>query len=184
MMNEENGIIEFTFRPKTDGKRPLPTVLLIAALSAVLMVVSANIPMYKGVVSLGAVVGICASLYLAMRYIMSDLIYTVYGSGEQTPAQLMIYRAMGRRESLMYRLDLADIKDIKVINKSDKTAHAPTRGATKLNFCPNFNPDSYYLLIAKSTDVDIEMKLEITPEVRTRLLAYAEIARNMKRAEE
>ncbi len=183
-MNEENGIIDFTFRPKTDGKRPLPTVLLIAALSAVLIVVSANIPMYKGVVSLVALVGICASLYLAMRYIMSDFIYSVYSADERTPASLMIYRAMGRRESLMYRIDLSDIREIRLVNKNDKTAHATNRNTVKLNFHPSFNPDSYYLLIAKTADSEIEVKLDITPEVRERLLSYAEIARTMEREEE
>ena len=180
----DNGLIDFTYRPKTDGKRILPTVLVIAALSAVLVVLSATLPYYRGVVSLIAVIGICVSLYLAMRYIMSDFVYTVYTGGSETPPLLLIYRRMGRRESLMCRVELAMLCEIKQVAKAQKNAHAPDPNAQKFNFCPNFSPDSYYVLIARGREVNMELSLEITPEVSERLLSYAEIARQMDAEDE
>lgn len=176
-------MLEFNFHPKTEGKRAWPAVAVIGALSAVLTVLSANAPRFRGVISLVAMIGFCVSIYLLMRYVMNDYIYSVMLDGEDNP-YFLVYRRLGRRESLMCRISVADIRTIELIEKKSAAKHVPDAKAQKYNFCPNLSPERYYVIKAKGIETNAEISVECTPEVRDRLLEYAAQARAKLSAEE
>ena len=176
-------MLEFNFQPKTDSKRAWPAVIVIGGLSGVLTVLSANAPRFRGVISLVAMIGFCISIYLLMRYVMNDYIYSVMLDGEDNP-YFLVYRRLGRRESLMCRISVADIREIVLIEKSSGVKHVPDAKAQKYNFCPNLSPERYYVIKAKGIETNAEISVECTPEVRERLLEYAAQARAKLSADE
>ncbi len=173
---ENENLIEFTYRPKTEAKRILPTVLTLAGASAVLVVLSVTAPAFRGLISLAAVIGITVSMYLFLRYAANDFVYSVTHGGEGEML-FVVARVIGKRTSVMCSFRIAEIINVEAFTKAEKSQHAPARDAQKFNFCPNFSPEVVYLIKTASPSGKLEVMIECTDEVAARLRDYAAAAR-------
>lgn len=172
-----NEIIEFTYRPKTEPKRVVPTLAALLIASSALVVLSVTSPLYKGVISLFAVIGITASLYLFTRYCAGDYIYSV-ARDSLGQAVFTVSRVIGKRSSLMCCMHLTNFVSINAISSADYKKRVSARGVKKYNFHPSFAPDSFYLISVKSVTEESEIIVDITEEVRLRLIESVQIAKS------
>jgi len=175
-------IIEFTYRPKTESRRIMPTVLTLAAVSAVLVVLSIVAPVYRGLISLAAVIGICVSMYLFLRYCAGDFVYSVTEDTEGE-AILTVMRVIGKRASTVFMMHLSEISEIKIMSEAEKSKHAPAPDAKKYNFCPSYSPERVCLIKFSSRTERCECFIECTDEVAARLREYALYAKETEREE-
>ena len=171
-----NEIIEFTYRPKTDAKRVVPTLVTLAFLSAVLVVLSVTVPLYKGLVSLAAVVGITASMYMFLRYAVGDYVYSVTFDGVGQ-AVFTVVKVVGKRSSTMCCLHLSNFVSVERISSADHKNRKTDYKAQRFNFYPSFSPEAFYLIKSESRGVLSEVIVDITEDVAKRLMEYAAIAK-------
>ena len=171
-----NEILEFTYRPKTDAKRVVPTISVLAALSAVLVVLSVSLPLYKGLVSLAAVVGITASMYLFLRYAAGDFVYSVTFDGVGQ-AVFTVVKVVGKRSSTMCCLHLSNFVSVQRVESAEYKRSKKDYKAQRFNFCPSFATEAFYLIKSESLGEKSEVAVDITEEVAKRLMEYAAIAK-------
>ena len=179
---KDERIIEFTYRPKTESRRIMPTVLTLAAVSAVLVVLSITAPLYRGLISLAAVIGICISMYLFLRYSAGDFIYSV-SSDTEGNAVFTVVRVIGKRMSTMLVMPVSEITEVKILTAAEKSQHAPAPDAKKYNFCPNFSPQSVCLIKSASRTERREVTIECTDAVAARLSEYSRFAKETESEE-
>lgn len=172
----EEKIIEFTFRPKTEPKKIMPTLVALIIVSAFLVVLSVTAPLYRGLISLAAVIGITISLYLFIRYSAGDYVYAVGFDGEGH-AVFTVVRTVGKRASTMCCLHLTNFRYIKKMTREELRQYKADKDIKKYNFCPNFSPDTVWLIRSEDRSDKNEILVEITDEVMNRLLEYSRIAK-------
>ena len=171
-----NEIIEFTYRPKTEVKRVVPTLSVLIVLSAILVVLSVTLPLYKGLVSLAAVIGITASMYFFLRYAAGDYVYSVTFDGVGQ-AVFTVVKAVGKRSSTMCCLHLSNFVSVQRVESAEYKSKRNNYKAERYNFHPSFSPDAFYLIKSESGGTQCEVIVDITEDVAKRLMEYAAIAK-------
>lgn len=172
-MNEK--IIPFSYRRLADKRRAYPVFFTLLMASAALLVVSMFITKYAGVVSLGAICTLTASVMIYIRYIISDYTYSVR-EGQDNQSFLIFTKIVGKRQSMMGYIPLYAIKSIEKFTKSELKQQKIDRTWHKYNFVPSFSPDNVYVIKAVTRTVKYYVLIEGTDELRTRLLEYAAYA--------
>ena len=173
-MNGE--ILEFTYRPRANKKRVFPLFFTLLALSGVLMILSVQLERFKGVVSLGGLVGITVCMYLYLKYMSASLVYSVMIDSNKE-AVFLVNKVVGKRSSLMYSSYISNIESIQKFTKETKKDYKPSRNAKKFNFSVTYGCEEFYVMKEKSRLGDFEVVLECTDAVAQRLLEYSEIAK-------
>ncbi|MBQ3015757.1 MAG: hypothetical protein IJD79_03145 [Clostridia bacterium] len=169
-------IIPFTYNVKANKQRAFPLFFTVLLVSSVLVVLSMMVEKYSGLVSLGAVVGLTASVMIYQRYITSDYGYVVTDGGEDN-AVFLVTKRIGKRSSTMAYLPLYAVTSIQKFTKEELKQHKSDKTAKRYNFAPTFGPDFVYIVFAKTPNGDFELVLECIPEVADRLLEYSRYAK-------
>ena len=172
-------ITEFTYRPVSDKRRALPLFFTLLFASAVLVAVSTFIPKYKGVVSLGAMLLLCATVLVFTRYYIAEFIYSVAVSNDGD-ALLVITRITGKRESAMCTLPVYSILSVEYKSGDAAKSYKLDPVSKKYNFVPDFKPESFYVIFAKDKGILSEIMIYGTPELAQRLKEYSLIERERK----
>ena len=173
-MNER--IIPFTYNVKSDKKRAYPLFFTVVFISSILVVVSMTVEKYSGVISLLAVVGLTAAVLIYQRYITADYAYVVT-AGEEYAASLVINKRVGNRVSTMAYLPLYGITSIQKFTKEELKTHKTPKTTKKYNYAPTYDPDSVYIVFAKTNEASFEIVLECVGDVASRLLEYSAYAK-------
>ena len=170
------GIIEFTYRPVLN-KKPAVTMLFgFLAVSALLVVASVISPYYKGVISLFAVFGLCASVLVYTKYIVCEYAYVVAYDNGDNPV-FIITRRTGKSVTTLCHILLSEITDIEKETREQRRKHVTPNGMKKYNFAPNLFPADTYRIKAKSRYNSAEFVIEGNDEMAARLLEYSALAR-------
>ena len=176
-------ITEFTFRPPSDKRRALPPFFALLFVSAVLVTLSTFLPKYKGVVSLVAMLFLCATVLVFTRYYIAEFIYSVVVSNDGD-AVLVITRVTGKRESAMCTLPISSIQTVEYKSDLAAKSYKPAAAAKKYNFVPDYRPESFYVIYASGKEGESEIMIYGTPELAERLKSYAVLERERRLAEE
>jgi hypothetical protein len=178
-----DGILEFTFRPVVNRKSSSLLFSVLMALSAVGVLASVISPKYKGVISLAAIVLICASLFVFVRYMSGIYSYVVmYGSGGEP--MLVITKTTGKRVTTLGDFPLSSITHVtKCVGEQDQGIKAE-KGIKKYNFCPNLRPAVTYRIAARGRDIAADIIIEGSDEFADRLREYAALARAYEKENE
>ena len=172
-------ITEFTYRPISDKRRALPLFFSLLLASAILVAVSTFLPKYKGVVSLGAMLLLCATVLVFTRYYIAEFIYSVVLSNEGD-ALFVVTRVMGKRESAMCTLPVYSIFNVEFKSGDAAKSYKPDPVSKKYNFVPDFKPEAYFVIFAKDKGILSEIMIYGTPELAGRLKEYSLIERERK----
>ena len=173
-MNDK--ILEFTYRPIADKKKAFPLLFVLLGVSLSLVILSMQINLYKGVISLLAMVGIIASTYIYVKYISSEYIYSVM-INDNDEAMFLINKVIGKRSSLMCSFYLCDVISVQKFTKETKKEYVADPRANKYNFIVTFMKDDFYLVKTSSPLAKCEIKLECSDEVAKRILDYAALSK-------
>ena len=170
-------IIEFSYRPTSDRRRAMPTFFAVLSVSAVLVALSTFLPKYKGVVSLFAMIGLCASVLIFTRYFLAEFVYSVVVSNDGD-ALFVIVRVTGKRESTMCTVRMADITSVTPKTGEAAQSSKPDPVSKKFKCVPDFSPQAFYLITASSSTLGKqEIMISGTEELAARIWEYALIER-------
>ena len=172
-MNEN--IIPFSYRRLADKRRAFPIFFTLVGISAVLVVLSMIVTKYQGLVSLGAICTMTASVLVYVRYIISDYTYSVR-EGEDRQSFLIFTKVVGKRQSMMGCIPLSAIRSIEKFTKSELKTQKAESGVQRYNFSPSFSPDEVYVIKAQTGTHKYFVVIEGTDELRERLLEYSRYA--------
>lgn len=169
-------IIPFTYNAKSDKRRAYPLFFTILLVSGILVVLSVTASLYKGIISLAAVVGLTAAVLIYQRYITGDYGYVVTDGGEDG-AVLLVTKRIGKRVSTMVYLPLYAIISIQKFTNIEIKQRKTPKTTKKYNFAPTFSPDSVHIVSARTPNGDFEIVLECIDEVAARLVEYSHYAK-------
>ena len=173
-------INEFTLKPKAQNKNALYLFItfLIGSVSAVaLYIVFMKIGKYHGLVGLGAMVFIIASIFMYTRYIAAQYYYDVTVVND-TPLFIVRHK-LGKRETTMCRIPLSGIVSVEPQTKAERKSHKTPSGLAVFNYCPSVSPELTYLITSRSRYDKAEITVEANEEFRRALLEAVEVAKSI-----
>ena len=169
-------IIPFTYNIKADKRRAYPLFFTVLFISGILVVLSVTAPSYRGLISLGAVVGLTAAVMIYQRYITSDYGYVVTDGGEDG-AVFLVTKRVGKRISTMVYLPLYAVTSIQKFTNTELKQRKSAKVTKRYNFAPTFGADVVYMISARTPNGEFEIILECIDEVAARLSEYAQYAK-------
>lgn len=169
-------IIEFTYRPITEKKRAYPLFFTLLIISGVLVLLSVQLTVAKGLISLAAVIGLTAAMFVFIRYVLAEFAYSVT-CGADGEAVFVVTRTTGKRVSTMCCVRMAELSSVEKLTKEQQKQHAPDPKALKYNFAPSMSPEVVYLIKTSSRTSKCEIIIEGTDELAARLLEYSSYAK-------
>ena len=172
-MENNDVMMDFTYRPKSDKRGALIVMSALLIFSLAIVVASVISPLYKGVISLLAVISLVVCVYIFVRYIASDYAYAVINTDTDTPI-LIVTRTVGKRTTTLSSIALSSVNSIEEVRGEPRRE----RYERKYNFCQSFSPKLAYLLRVRTRYESFTAHLEIPREVADRLLQYIEIAKS------
>ena len=172
-MNEK--IIPFTYRPSADKRRAFPLFFILIGCAAVFVAASLISPLYRGLLSLVAVFLLTGAVLVYQRYITADYIYAVREGGEGEAA-FVVTKRVGKRVTTLAYAQLYSIKCIEFFTKDEYKARAKDKNIRKYNLVPTYSPDYIYVISLKNPNGEFEIAVDITSEVRNRILEYRDYA--------
>ena len=171
-----DGIYEFTYRPVAE-KRPAAVVFgIIMAMSLVIVIASESAEKYKGVISLAAVILICAAIYIFVRFLASDYAYILIFDNNGLP-NLIVTKTVGKSVTTLFTALITDIQDIKAESPEERKKHRTPSGTKKYNYTVSLIPGTVYRVYTSGKEGKSEILMEFNEAVRERLLEYSAIAR-------
>lgn len=169
-------INEFSVKAKPSGNKATVafTVLLIAA--AALVLVYSIIPLYKGIVGVGAMACICAAVLIYTKYVSAIYYYDITFDYRGEPL-FVVRQVVGKRQSTLARLGLRDIRTVELEDSVARRAHKTEKGVRKYSYLPTLMPETVCRITAKNQYERCEMLIECSSEFAELLRSYAAEAR-------
>ena len=168
-------ISEFTLRPQAQNKKSVYmfTAFMLGAAASVVLYI--NMKVYRGMIGLVAMMFIIAAIFMYTRYMAAQYFYDVTVlDGEPL---FVIRHKLGRRETTMCRIAVADIVSIEKQDKQKRRDHKTPVEYKRYFYSPTLDPEITYLIIARSRYEKAEITVEANDEFAATLLRDAEIAR-------
>ncbi len=173
---EERKIDELQFTPKANKKKVFPIFFTVLAVSGVLVILSVTLPVYQGLISFGAAIGISAALYYYSRYIVSYFTYSVI-INSNNEAVFLVNKIAGKRSSLMFMSYLYELTGIEKHGRKGDNKYIPAKDAKKYDFTATYGVPELYVLKFNTQGIISEVRIECTDELAAKLSEYAAIAK-------
>lgn len=170
-------INEFSTHVKqTNGKaRTLFFCLLGASIAAAAAYMLT--PVYRGVVGMGALIIIVATVFVYTKFLSSVFYYDITFDYRGDPI-FVVRQVTGRRQSTLARLSLRDIRSVVMESAAERKAHKTPFGFRKYTYFPTLAPDTNCRLTVVGPYESAEVLIECTPEFAQMLRTYAEEAKD------
>lgn len=171
-------IREFSASPKPTNKKAPAITYCFLALALIIFVVSTQLPLYRGVVSMVASVLLIAGIFLYTKYLSTVYYYDIMLDSEGTP--LFIVRAVGgKRETTLCRIGLAEVMRVEREDRVTRRAHKTPKTHMKYVYMPTLDPDFSYRITTASRYERAEIIIEASEEFADLLLKYSIEAREL-----
>ena len=168
-------ITEFSLRPKAQNKRALYLLIAFAIGAAALALLYITIPLYKGLVGLGAMALVIAAVFMYTKYIAVSYSYDIFIAND-TPL-FTVRQLTGKRETTLCRIELGGITSVVRMTPEERGAHKTPTGYAKYNYCPTLGPDVTYTVTYVTRYEKAEITIEANDEFADILMRYADEAR-------
>ena len=156
--------------PTNNKARTAFIALLMGAF--VLFALSTLIPLYRGLVSLGGMVCLVASLTLYTKYISPVYYYDFTDDGYGT--RLFVVRQMtGKRQTTLCRISFGEIKKVERETPEIRKGHKTPAGYRKYSYLPTLDPETSYRLTIENAYEKAEILIEVTDELAEMIKNYA-----------
>ena len=168
-------------KPKGNKGKLLFTALMLVAATVVL--VSMFIERYKGVVGLVGMIAIVIATWIYTRYIAVEYYYDVTFDSSGEPI-FIVRQIIGKRQSTLSRISLADIVDVTLQDAAERKAHKTPRDTRRYVYVPTVFSERVCRITTKNRYEKAEVLIEVSDEFASLLRSYAEEARAMRAAED
>lgn len=177
-----DGILEFTFKPVPNKKPAITAFTVLLALGATAAFASILAQSFKGLISMVAVVFLCAAVYIFTRYIAAEYAYVVACRGQEGP-MLIVTKRVGKSVTTLFNMPLYRIQKIEAETAKERRKRKIPAGTQHFNYTVTLFAPSGYRIYAKSRYASSEILIEGTKQLADRLMEYAEIAASLEAAE-
>ena len=176
-------IKELTTIPKPRNNNAKIAFLITFLISAVSFVTYFFMERFRGFVGLFALMMLVTAILIYTKYISPVFCYDITFDSENTPV-FVVRKRVGKRESTLCRIDIADIVSVNYETKSERRAHKTPRGMLKYVYAPTMFPPDTYRITVKGRYEKAEIIVEITEEYAKMLRAYTEEAKELRLLED
>ena len=160
--------------PSNNKARVAFIALLMGAF--VLFALSTLLPLYRGLVSLGGMACLVASLTLYTKYISPVYYYDFTDDGYGT--LLFVVRQMiGKRQSTLCRISFGEIRKVERVTSSSAKEHKTPAGYRKYSYLPTLDPELSYRLTIENAYEKAEILIEVTDELAQMIENYSKAQR-------
>ena len=171
-------ISEFSTHARPTNRVAKVIFLITVLISALLFVTSAMIELYRGIVGTVGLLFLVTAILFYTKYISVEFYYDVRCDSELPPT-FIVRQIIGKRETTLCRIDLADVVKVEYEDKAARRAHKVESGVIVYNYIPTVFPKGICRITVKNRHEHAEITIEVTEELCKTLAAYASAARAM-----
>ena len=172
-------ITEFSAKVKNANNNARVAFFALLAAGASTVVTYMSIPVYKGLVGLVAVALLTAAVLIYTRYMAPTYYYDITHDSENTPI-FVVRQVVGRRETTLARIDLADINSATVESREERRSHKTPVGTRKYFYTPTLGPAVTCRISSRSRYESSEIVIEAGADFANMLTAYAREAKSLR----
>lgn len=169
-------IKEFSAHPKPQNKNSKIAFLIAILVSAIVFVTYFLIEKYKGVVGMFGLMTLTTGILIYTKYISPEFYYDITFDSEDNPL-FVVRQIIGKRQTTLCRLDLADIVAVKYETAKERRAHKTEKGVRKYVYAPTMFPKETYRITVSGRYEKAEIIIEGTKEFADLLENYSKEAR-------
>jgi hypothetical protein len=172
-------INEFSVHAKPKNKNSAIAFVVLLLTSALGFCVYFIIDSYKGVVGLFALMILTVAILVYTKFIAPAFYYDIAIDSEGIP-MFVVRQIIGKRQTTLCRLDLADIVSVDYETKKERSLHKTPRGTRKYIYAPTMFPKEIYRITAKGHYESAEIIIEGSEVFANTLRDYSIQARKMR----
>lgn len=176
-------INESTVRPKAQNNNAKIAFLVSMLLFLIGVASYMIVDKYKGIIGLVAICFLTSAILFYTKYIAPVFFYDIIHDSEGMPL-FVVRQRIGKREQTLCRVDIADIKNVKIETREERKKHKTAGGVLKYNYGPTLNPATVCRLTLKSRYESSEVIIEVSKDYAELLLSYAREAAEMRALED
>ena len=164
-------------KPASGRAKLVFTALMLTA--AAVVVVSMFLESYRGVIGMLGMFIVVAATWVYTRHVAADYYYDLitYAGDEPT---LIVRQIIGKRQSTLSRVYLADIVSAEMEDAAARRAHKTEKGVRKYVYTPTMSPERTCRLTVRSRSEHSEIVLELTDEYCNLINEYSREARELR----
>lgn len=170
-------IREFSIKAKPSNGKARTLFILCMLLAFGLVMISAIIDSYKGIVSMAAVAFLSLAIVIYTKYLASTYFYDITFDSEGTPL-LVVRQQTGKRHTTLCRIALFEITKIEQENAKQRREHKTPFDTKKYTYLPSLNPDLSYRITAWGKYEKAEILIEVSEEIASMLSTYSTEAKS------
>ena len=159
-----------TYESKAKNGSALVFVGILMMVGALCYLATLFLPLFRGIVLLGAVLFFVAAIFVAYKYLLTSYVYSIYSDGE-TPPCLLIEQKQGKRSSLVCRVPLSAVLSLAPYDGKAYPARCYVYTAT-------MRGGAYQLLRVREDGREFCVKIEADEAFLTALVAAYHPAEN------
>ena len=172
-------ISEFSVHAKPKNKNSIIAFVVLLLVSALGFCVYFIVESYKGVVGLFALMILTVAILVYTKFIAPAFYYDIAIDSEGIP-MFVVRQIIGRRQTTLCRLNLADIVLVEYETKKERSLHKTPRGTRKYIYAPTMFPAETYRITAKGYYESCEIIIEGSEALANTLRDYAIQAKEMR----
>ena len=172
-------INESTVRPKPQNNNAKIAFLVTMLLFLIGVASYMFMEKYKGIIALVAICFLTSSILFYTKYLAPIFFYDILLDSEGVPL-FVVRQRVGKREVTLARIEIANIKEVKIESREERKKHKTEGGVLKYNYGPTLNPNTVCRLFHKSRYEKSEILIEVSEEYAEMLRSYSKIAGEMR----
>ena len=176
-------IKELTVHPKPKNNNAKIATLIFVLIAAVGFVLYFQMEKYRGLVGFAALFALTTGILLYTKFISPEFYYDItFDANEE--AIFVVRQVVGRRQTTLSRVALADIFKIeKEVGEAYKK-HKTPKNTKKYVYAPTMFPKEVYRLTVKGAYEEAEIIIECSDEFASLLKEYSKEAQAIRESED
>ncbi len=167
---------EFSVKAKPANRKAHTLSAACLIIAAILFATRFIIDKYVGIVDMGTLAFITASVFLYTKYISGvyyyDTVITEEGEG-----LFIVRKLVGKRSTTLCRISYSEILSIKKETRAELKTHKTPRGTAKYLYTPTLFPENVYRIQTRSAYERAEVVIECSDELADLISEWAREAR-------
>ena len=156
-------IKDLTVHPKPQNNNAKAAFLITLLISAIGFAASFMMESYRGVVGMFALLTLVTAILFYTKYISPKFYYDITADSDGIPI-FVVRQIIGKRQSTLCRIDLANIKALVGEGKSERRMHKTPSGYKKYVYAPTLFPPRIYRITVVGRYEKAEILIECSDE--------------------
>lgn len=176
-------ISSFSAQPKAQNNNAKIIMWVFFAIAAVAAVLYVLLGVYRGVVGAVTVASITTAILMYTKYVSVKFFYDIIAEEGETPL-FVVRQRVGKRDTTLCRVELADIISITKETSAERKAHKREKTTPLYVYAPTIAPPISYRMTVRNSYERSEIVLEGSDEFFNMLSACAVEARTLRHEED